>query len=92
VAEPTLAVISPQDFHTTLGGILDRYVEQVSPIVDQVPLGICSYEYPETSCGACDGEPCCDPATVHDLDSDLGYCTKHFRYVSLQRALEALRG
>ena len=39
----------------------------------------CSWCSPESTPGACDGgEPCQSLATVHDLEEDMAYCSKHF--------------
>lgn len=63
----------------TLSAALSLFIER---ILDRPVLGTCDYQSPETSWGACDGQPCFESATVHDLNSDLGYCAKHFREVS----------
>jgi hypothetical protein len=45
-------------------------------------LGMCDYESPETRHGAGDSISCQQKATVHDLDTDLEYCARHFGEVS----------
>jgi hypothetical protein len=55
----------------------------------------CSYEYPESSGGACDGFPCSEKATTFDWMEGLPYCAKHWREMNLDRMtreLEASRG
>lgn len=83
MAHSTLALHHTLDFHNALGACLDRYVEQVSRIYERSTLPLCSYEYPESSVGACDGQPCCEKGTVHDLASDQPYCSLHFLRVNL---------
>jgi sulfatase maturation enzyme AslB (radical SAM superfamily) len=85
VAQQTLTVLTPQDFHITLGAILDRYVESVNRIFERHLLSDCAYDYPESHPGACDAQPCCEKGIVHDLTIGQDFCAKHFREVSRGR-------
>lgn len=98
MAHRTLPVLSPPDFHnpafersfTRIVSSIDRMVIRA---LQNSEVSLCSYETPETSWGACDSEPCGDPATVHHLGNDLPYCGRHFRLVARQEAVrEVIRG
>lgn len=62
-----------------LSAVLSLFIER---ILAKPVLGTCDYQTPETSWGACDGQPCLESATVHDLATDREYCVGHFREVS----------
>ena len=82
MAHETLALHHSPDFHTVLDKCLQGLVEDVSRLVERHSLPACSYEYPESSAGACDGQPCAEKATVSELSGDHAYCAKHFRAVT----------
>ncbi|HUD64694.1 MAG TPA: hypothetical protein VMQ17_08955 [Candidatus Sulfotelmatobacter sp.] len=90
MAQKTLAASSTEDFHIHLAACLDRFVERVSRTYERSILPLCAYEYPESHWGACDGQPCSEKGTVHCLEADLPFCTKHYALVA--KALEAERG
>jgi hypothetical protein len=90
VATKTVPLVSRPDFPQTSAAMFTRFTETVSRIYERSILPLCSYEYPESHWGAADGQPCCEKGTVHCLEADLPFCTKH--YVLVAKALEAERG
>ena len=70
-------VFSP-GFQQVLTACLDREIERVSRILAESNLHCCEFD-DEFGCGAI--------ATVTDLESEREYCPKHFRCVSLWRAV-----
>ena len=95
MAQSTLAAHHSPNFHSVLTESIRQFRERVCVIVDramepELAHEFCSYEYPESSIGACDGFPCGDLSTVHDLESDQPLCTLHFLRVNLGRALAEL--
>jgi hypothetical protein len=87
MAQNTLSVPSFPFFHRAfqqhiLDGCLGRQIAEVGRIMDIAKLKDCQYDDGVASCG--------DPATVYDLETELEYCPKHFRRVSLDGALRKL--
>jgi hypothetical protein len=66
--------------HSFAGCSIDS-INRVNKLFRFTPqLSQCAWSSPESTPGACDGgHPCQRLATVHDLDDDLPYCSKHFR-------------
>jgi hypothetical protein len=85
-----LPLIPRPDFPQVSAAMFTRFTEQVSRTYERAILPDCAYEYPESSFGACDGQPCCEKGTVHHLEADLAFCPKHYALVA--KALEAERG
>ena len=56
-------------------------IDRVIAVVDSKIKIRCSYESPESACGAGDGYPCHELATVSDVETTLPYCAKHGREV-----------
>lgn len=81
MASSRLAAHHSEDFHIVLNACLERYVQDVCRIYERAILPACAYEFPESTPGACDGQPCSEKGTVHDLTTDQAYCAKHFRAV-----------
>lgn len=45
-------------------------------------LATCCYVSPESIPGSCDGGyPCNEPATIHDVSTEMDYCSRHGRMV-----------
>jgi len=83
MAHQSLAAHHSLDFHIVLQAHLNRYIEDVYRLYEQhVLLSPCAYEYPESTPGACDGQPCGSKATVHELGSGQDFCAKHFGEVT----------
>ena len=82
MAQPSLAAHHSPDFHTVLDACLQRYVQQVCRVVEKYNLPGCAYEYPESTPGACDSQPCSEKGTVSELSGDHAFCAKHFREVT----------
>jgi len=57
---------------------VERIGRRINQVVGPSLLTACSYEFPESSYGACDGVPCGAVATVTERE----YCLAHFREVS----------
>jgi hypothetical protein len=81
VATKTLPALSHPDFHSVSDALFLRFVEDVSRTYERSLLGYCAFEYPESFPGACDGQPCCEKGTVHDLAGERELCAKHFAEV-----------
>lgn len=72
----------PVFFHPQFPQVFDRALMFEVRRVEKL-LGLCCWESPESSRGACDGGfPCQEQATVHHLESDNEFCLSHFREVS----------
>jgi hypothetical protein len=87
MAQPSLAAHHSSDFHTVLTESIRQFREQVCAVVDramepELADTFCSYEYPESFAGQCDGQPCSELATVSELSGDHAFCAKHFREVT----------
>jgi hypothetical protein len=77
MAHSTLPVLSHPDFPQVLFDALASELRRV-----QTTLGLCAWQSPETSYGACNGGfPCQELATVHHLATDEEFCLSHFREV-----------
>ena len=81
MAHSTLAVFPVSHFPQSIFDIqrIGRLIDQA--VADSL-FTTCSYESPESTCGACDGVPCGAKATVYDTQTEQEYCAKHFREVS----------
>jgi hypothetical protein len=78
-AHSTLPVLSHPSFPQVLFDALAFELRRI-----EKTLGLCAWQSPESSRGACDGGfPCQEPATVHHLSTDQPYCLSHFREVEL---------
>ena len=82
MALQTLPVLSHPDFPQVFSASLDRFTADVNRIFERSLLPDCSFEFPESHAGACDGMPCCEKATVSEISGDHSFCEKHFRDVS----------
>ena len=70
-------------FAQLIPALIERQITQVNLILAQSDLGLCDWESPESSYGACDGGYSChEKATVHHLASEHEYCLSHFREVN----------
>lgn len=77
MAHSTLPVLSHLSFPQVAVRAFTFEVRRVEQV-----LGLCAWQSPESSRGACDGGfPCQESATVHHLGTDAEYCLSHFREV-----------
>jgi hypothetical protein len=76
MAAPNLPSLPLAGFAQLIPALASREIQHVNRI-----LGLCEYEFPESSYGRCDGFPCQEPAVIHHLESEHEYCLSHFREV-----------
>jgi hypothetical protein len=81
MAHSTLPSLTHPSFPQVLNAALNVEVLRIAAQV-RPQLSICCYQSPETSWGACDGQPCHRLAVIHDVASDLDYCFEHYQRVN----------
>jgi hypothetical protein len=78
MAQHSLPVLSHPAFPQVFEAAIDQQVRRLFP---QPALSVCCYQSPETFWGACDGIACLQPATIHDVATELDYCFTHYKAV-----------
>jgi hypothetical protein len=80
VAAKTIPVLTHPSFPQVFKAAISSLV--TPPTFPSNPTSsVCCYEYPETTWGACDGQPCRRVAVVHDVATEMDYCALHYREV-----------
>jgi hypothetical protein len=76
----TLPVLTHPAFPQVFAQALSAEVNRVAfPAPPQIQLSTCCYESPESRWGACDGQVCLQPATVHDVATEQDFCFRHWK-------------